>query len=620
MGRSTGRLHQFALASLMGAQTMFAQAAFAQAECRLTEQDMASPEAVVDWALQHGNAPMSSAIVVGWHAFGLEAMQAEILSRGDARLNSRWRTCLSDRMNSRNTYSQCGLPNHKSNADRFFKGKLPKSGYDGPPPDRAVFMSAQAVGKCFGERSANISLDYANMREGPFTPAQCDYGHARVEAAPKQYGIEARQWADSYAKLDKERGRGCPVLPKALAEDVRSDAKPYRDFVGRAARAEAVSAMEDVGKQRRDATPPALLYADTPSVLPGVASAGAAQRRFTPGDPAFRGATAVFDLPYESPADLSRVKAAAARGCTACARGLVNIYRHGLYGETPNIKRAARYAILAYGLSYQPVDGIVDWGSGDYTTAWNLVRSVPREHIGEMRVLRAYVDAAADSDHSREVKRAWVSPAMFAFQPVDLIDARAFDVDTAAPADAAVKALRGTSAMNHLAGRILPTASVQADIGKPAMDILVSAATTGHKDAALFVARHRAHRGRTPSAVAAYDVAGAADLSDGTAYYEKARLLMDGGRYFDAQRAGMEAAGRGHPSGLAVAREAADTVKRLTAARQRELMASASRDASPPPYSLSDGFRDLADAIRRDTEAFNACMSRAGSNGFCVRD
>ena len=612
---STGKLYLFAFATLMGAQT-----AFAQAECRLTEQDMASPEAVVDWALQHDNSTMSSAIVVGWHAFGFEAMQAEILSRGNLRLNRRWRTCLSDRMNMRNTYSQCGLPNHKSNADRFFKGKLPKSGYDGPPPDRAVFTSAQAVGKCFDKRSADISLDFANMREGPFTPAQCDYGHARVEAAPKQYGIEARQWASSYAKLDKERGRGCPVLPKALAEDVRNDSKPYRDFLRRAARAEAVSSMEDVGKQRRDATPPALLYADTQSVLSGVASAGAGLRRFTPGDPMFRDATAVFDLPYESAADLSHVKAAAARGCTSCARGLVNIYRHGLYGETPNIKRAARYAILAYGLSYQPVDGIIDWGSGDYTTAWNLVRSVPREHLGEMRVLRAYMDAAAESDHSREVKRAWVSPAIFAFQPVDLIDARAFDIDTAAPGDAAVQALRGTGAINHLAGRILPTVSVQADIGKPAMDILVSAATTGHKDAALFVARHRAHRGHTPSAVAAYDIAGASDLSDGTAYFEKAKVLMAEGRYFDAQRAGMEAAGRGHSMGMEVAREAASTVERLTAARQRELRDAASRSASPPPYSLSDGFRDMAEAIRRDTEAFNECMDRAGTSGYCVKN
>ncbi|MEM8634858.1 MAG: hypothetical protein AAGF33_07770 [Pseudomonadota bacterium] len=575
--------------------------------CRLDEETRESVDATVDWVFGHPPMVRNSAFILAWQEHGydtlLDSMWRYENDKGSFSNMTSWRSCLHTFGTSETTI--CGLKSDKKNSDGMMRGKKPRKGIPELPPQAALEYATAFIGRCFGDRSAGLPIFAATRPDiepggfvsGPFSEAECAYGVQRAEnAKAEEYDYMKHgttwnrwNWAESYKQAEAKSGQKCLQMPAQYRDEVAANDPKWIAFNQARASAEQqlLAEKESVreneaaqafyarlaayGEQQRASTPPEVLFADTGEVV----SRQTQPVRIRYDDPEFNQILAsVLGESNENafqPIDLTPLKDAAASGCALCAAVLSNTYYQGLFGQTPSIKAAAKYSILSHILEQRPQNGSIFYTSPNFTRAVWLIGLIPDDQLGEFSSLKAAIKDAERLNLSGQYRQIFVSSDMFELVPVSLIDERADSVQLNKPTGDLFQSLRGVGAFQYLADRLLAEIPADQPLSSVQLDILNSTNSFGHREASLRLARIAKRAGQNTRAINHYNRASLADLSDGTALNEKARLHFEMGDLQDALNVAKDGYLRGSV-------EAADVIASVNNALQvRRNLAAAER-------------------------------------------
>ncbi len=630
---------------------------YASERCRLSVDDLASAQSIVEWGRYNYSLTRNSAFILAWDRFGYDALDAEFdryreIGGGQWGNMRSWKGCL-------RSYSQditiCGLKTSETNEKRFEKGKALK-GLPETPPDAAIALATSMIGDCFGQKSVGLpiapTLPFATVfemdgfAEGPFPPLKCDYAAHRAEATKDEYDARKQlhiwhrwSWARDYERHEQAQGRSCINMPRFIADEIATNDPKWVSFqkeisaakaaqkareqeaVRVAERNASLAELRAFGEQQRARLSEATLYAD---LGPLPRDAGTV-REFDPADPRFQSILRDLDR-FEriyTPTDLTELQIAAADGCARCANLLSNAYENGLFGQAPNLKRAAQYAVLAYGLSARPWDGLISWGDGNFAKASRLIKEIPEPYLGDMAPIRRAIERADNDDASNSRARlAGISHAMFETVPIRAKTRAARPLNAQTITREQIQTIRGVRGIHQLADQLLSAIPSSRPLTPAQESLLWSATETGHYGSALAIARRAANRGATRVAVYHFDAAAAMAPNDPAPVLEKAQMLYTQGDYEAAGEAAIKVAALGNLEGTTLYNQSQAKLRDMAAA-QRRAMAEKRRARQADqgtPYTLSDGFRDLGNAIQQDTADYLDCLDRAErTGGYCVR-
>ncbi|MEM1086403.1 MAG: hypothetical protein AAGH90_01640 [Pseudomonadota bacterium] len=584
-------------------------------ECRLPHQsEWPSPARWVE------NRSAEEAQAVGiyyWDTVGLERLGQAYhpfvtwkSSNKPSRRAKAWAACL--RADEKSV--DCGFASRKGNLNRFYQKKkvkgLPKS-----PPDTAIACAVPFIGRCFGERSANMSLAQGTLQEGPFPRAKCEYAIGKYDELTKEGTYLAdyvRSWY-SRTKYDMFKKREtCLQIPKFAVDGIAANDPLWLETSGTVlAEQTAVSDRETLLANARAANPDGFARIHTPrgnplSYDPKTTLRAIEMKR---ADHAALAETYTKDA-----SGVAQLKAAVEQGCAPCALELADIHEHGLYGAEPSTHLAIRYALIYHDLAdyVQYTDyREKQLGSGIYQ-AIRLIKTLPRDQLGAFAPAREWMDRKwTHGEDYKAYYRSGLAVTLRRAQTSGLFDIRVRDLDPRTMVLADVQTIRGVSALIALSDAVQQFRSPGGQIYQGQAAAIRFAAKNGDRQSALWLARwYDAENSKdTPEY---YRAVHAISAGDGQAAFWLSLYYGRNDKQWDARTWANYAAQYGYPG----ARERAAQITASINAAQAARLPPATPQAT---YTLSDGFQDMAAAIERDRKAFADCMSRSTS-GYCVKD
>ncbi|MEL7231069.1 MAG: hypothetical protein AAGJ85_00990 [Pseudomonadota bacterium] len=509
--------------------------------CRLPAGDI-SDEALLEWA-DAGQRPgdYRATLIYIWDQSGYDRVHELVTRPGNEIRAKVWSACIT-KPESRYGGNECWYKGKKSFERALLKGKRDKKIPQTVPSDMRSY-AAKRIGSCFGPNDRSPPRVLTGFTAGEFTEEQCRRAAEKKHLPFAVDYLHGINWQRG-ALHSLSEGQTCFQIPDGILrqfEREEAEEKAEQQKLAQQKRDEnqaKVDVMFERGAEIRERTPDAVLYADVRSIL----TEPNAPVVVSQADPVFKRTLQAYYGLEDNFAwkDVKPLETQAARGCLTCAIILRNTYDLGLFGQTPNRKRAAKYAILAFSLSVKPKRYSPNKADDNFNRALKMVESIPDGMLGEFAPLKRRMDYVTPISTSVNNKQALLVEEMLRLVPARFVDVSAQSVSIKNATDNTYDSLPGIETKRRAAARVMASTTARSATRGQA-EIVWSASTVGDITALQWVADYALVQGQPSVAAYHYGQLARFNPSDVSLKQREVDLYSEAGKFDEARKAADEA-------------------------------------------------------------------------------